>query len=649
MTNEEKKLHRICFANACMQEKPAPGTVFISSKGIFKGDNAALLLRELCERGYAEQYRFVVAGNLKDKAFHAFKDSLRQYGIRYTAFDSDEYIKALCTAGYLISDGDLPAYYIKRAEQVHLCLFDRKGLLFSEEVSPKMQEKLMTSLNRLIPQTSLMLCENSAAYDIMEMKLFVSSFFTGKLIRAAEPTHFITDDTDSKPSGSTARYTPEDIAKLMAKFAPAPEEEGPEEYVCEALTSDVPDRETSYTNIAGALFGGESEYFRFKPSKRRKIAVAAFLGSVNSGVMALRELCDRIDREQFCVTVYAFATAQTAFCQTFDPDTRIIARGEYTLAMSDMEIQLEASEDLSEKMLWKYEILRSYGSDDFDTLLMFNTVNPFRHAFAWHMKVNRRIFACPSEGELFGGYPEPEQLEKRINTVFDTVLLMKGSGSRLKSCAPMPIALSRRWEDLLMQDIRLLTYNDGEGDWIALIPTATAPAGCTLITEPEDGGELVMCWAADADDAQKVIQSFAEWSADKKAHLFLCVPEEGVTDSENVTVIPGKEIPLILMKLCDRFVYPYKGGSGMSIAAALMGTAADTSAPSADLSLLLNAVKADSLYCGYEPEAPAGALITGTEIFDVSEPDAGLYGQLDTQAADAVNKLFTPERQETDD
>lgn len=695
MTNEERKLHRVCLANSCMQERLNEKLIVYSSERFFRTKGNFLpLFGELTSRSETEGFTHIIAVRKFGKSVDNFRAEHPDISIRFVKFDSDEYIKAVCTAGYLISDGALPCYYIRREDQVHLCLFDRKSLLFSEELSSSARDRIYTALARLVPQTSLMLCENGKAFEIMDRLLFLSDFYNGRLICAAEPAYFSGDapqeEIAEEAPVSTAKYSPEAIKLLKEKYSPyntakeAPEaetpetdtpetdspedeasapvsdeeeteaEETPESFVCEALQSDVPDRETSMNNIIEALFGGKSSYIGFTKKDRPKIAVMAYLNTSTPFTLALRNLCDRIDKEGSSVTVFAFATPSTGFCSGFGEGTRIIVKGDYTFSAADMEVQSAASEELSDKVIWKREILRSVGSDNFDTLLVFNTVNPFRHRIAGYMEARKRIYAASSE-DVLNGYSDPELITELINRIYDRVLLINGTGTYLNNCSPMPIAYSRRWAEVLSAEPEPKIFSDGKEDFISLLPASLSPIGQTFIPAVDRSLDNIYCIAANVSDGAELKAMFEEYASDKpRCRLYLNVLQGSFEEAadlagERITVIPERKIPLLIMSQCSRFVYPYEGGSGLSTAAAVMGLAAAKQDPRCTESLLMSAPSGDTLFCGYTPKLPETGLITDTSVFDVPPADRDFPENYDKQVTAEINSILSFERQESND
>ena len=374
----------------------------------------------------------------------------------------------------------------------------------------------------------------------------------------------------------------------------------------------------------------------------------AYLHLQSRYALALRNLCDRIDLECFSVTVFAYATVSSALCRSFAEGTRIIQRDDYTFSNADMEHQAKEPGAPGETQVWKNEILRSLGSDDFDAVLVYNTVNQFRHRFAEYMDSSLRIYATPSESELLTGYYAPDKLASQINETYDKTLLLTGSGTKLIHTEPMPIAFHRSWRELAGQRPVPTVYSDDEKEYIDLSPYPVSQADCTLIPKDSFRRENICCIAADTADAEKLAAMFAEYAADKNdIALFLCVLDgTAETNDKRITVIPGNKISLILLTVCGRFVYPYTGGSGMNFIAAMLGADTAPQAPATDNMLLLAGAPNGNLYTEYEPAPPTGELITDSSIFAPHGQSSFDLEAYEGELTERINSLFTIERQE---
>lgn len=655
MTNEEKKLHRVCLFNSAMQKKPEDRTIAYIARDMLSGKgNVELLFREMAAGGFADRFTHIIAVPKFGEKFIAFKNSFPGLDIRFVAFDSDEFVRALASAKYLISDGRLPLYYIRRSGQKHLCLFDQNSLLFAEDENGAYQSRIFRELSRLVPMTDLMLCANEDVLKIMNERLFLDSFYSGRLIRAAEPAYYYAPEAKAEqaPARSSAKYSPADIKKLMDMYAPAAEEEPAPEEIGYPVTGQVPDRKASYDSIIGALFFGEGSYIDLAASGKPKIAVMAYLNSTTRYTLALRNFCDRIDKQRYSVTVFAFATPSSAFCRGFGSGTRVIQKDDYTFSASDMEMQAAESDELSEKKIWKNEILRSLGSDSFDAVLVFNTVNPFRHRFAGYMNAGLHIFAAPSEKDILEGYPDPAMLSGLINRIYDRTLLLSGEGRRLTHAEKMPSVLWSGWKNAAAEQPEVLKYSDGSRQLMAAAPAPMAPVGCTLIPLIDRRNENTLCIAADMADAEKLCRAFEEYSAGEPTkRLYLCVLTDDPSgaaelSSKRITVLTGPKIPLLLMKECGSFVYPYEGGSGLEAAAALLGRKTNPHEVTAAELLLMSGPENGTLYSEYAPDLPAGGLIADSQVFAVPAPEKGLYEKNEGEALAVIRSLFEAERQE---
>ena len=648
MTNDEKKLHRVSLFDPAMQSRIENKTIAYIARDMLSGNsNTELLFREIASRGFADRFTHIIAVKKITEGCKALSDSFPGLDIRFTVFDSDEFVKTLATAGYIISDGRLPQYYIKRSGQMHLCLFDQERLLFADDENDAGKTHIFKELSRLVPMTDLMLCANEEVLKIMNERLFIDSFYTGKLIRGAEPAYYRSDVNEAPvpASESHAKYSPEKIAELMERYAPANEGALPQKEKT-PVPGEVPDGKTALDNIIGALFFGESSYIEYERSSRPRIAVMAYLGTHTGATSALRNFCDSISKEEYSLTVFAFATISSRLCLTFGSGTRIIQKDDYNFSVTDMEMLAAGSDELSEKRLWKNEILRSLGSDNFDAVLVFGTVNPFRHRFAGWMNTGLRIFAAESEGAVLDDYPDPEMLTELINRTYDKTILLGGSGRRFRHTEKMPSVLWRGRKTARDEQPETVTYNDGQRELLALTPSPMGLKGCTLIPALDKDKDNILCIAADMKDAASLCSLFGEYAEDKpQAQLYLCVLTDDTSGAseqsgKKITVLPDSSIPLILMKECSRFVYPYEGGSGLETAAALLGSGSRAAEPTAGELLLMDGPNDGTFYSEYAPALPEGKLISDAAVFDTPAPDDGLYDSYDREAREMISSLF---------
>ncbi len=665
MTDQEKKLDRVCRSNAYMQERINDRAIMYAAHNMLTpAGNSALLLDELIGSGIADKFTHIIAVSKFSSGYEKLKERLAGLDVRFVTSDSDEYVKALAVSKYIISDGRLPQYFVKRDKQVLLCLIDQKSILFSEDEEAAYKETVFNSINRIIPQASYLLCANEAVLERLKERLFIDDFFGGRLIRAADPAYYGIQAeeeaaADSDVQTEPAKYSAADIERILEQYSDtdtaADVESEEQEESGSYLGDDVPDRKTSLDNIIGAMFFGEGSFFEFEKSSREKLVFISFLNIPSRNALALRNLCDRIDRNKYSVTVYAYATTQTKLCASFAEGTRVIMRGDYTFSQGDMQFQAAANEELTEKQIWKYEILRSLGSDDFDAVTVYNTVNQFRHRFAGYMHTGLRIYATPSEAELFEGYYAPDRLAALINEIYDRTLLLEGEGSRLKNTSPMPIAYSRSWKTLICDRTEPILLEDGGRQLMVAAPSVYMPFDCVLIPLASGASEMIYAIAANADDAAAVKECFDEYRASHAdAKMYLNVLEDserasGRLSDSSTAVFISRSIPLLVLAGCDKFVYPYEGGTGLNIAASILGAAAEKQPPTAKEMLLMAGTGGDTLYCSYKPQLPEGRLRADVSMFDLPAADAELLWRYEKSIADRINnELFSIERQESE-
>ena len=463
MTKEDT-IHQVSLATSCLKMNCNEGLIAYSSYEMnLNKDNVRRMFRAIADSEHGKKYRHVIAAYRINGRMKALKTMYPELDIRLVSFGSDDYIKAVMTAKYLISDGRMPTYYTKRDEQVHLNLIDHKHYL--TKTTPKeYKNRFYTKLRRTIAQSSFVTCKTDTMAGRMNRMLFTDSFFPGKMILSSEPAS-LRLGTLSKVAAaealaameetaeeSTAKYTPEAIKELKAKYAQLKKEalaakkaeeerlaaeqaaaeaaenpadtsaadgavseekaaasvemskeegeEGKAKYSEELIKelsdkygnnadSDAAPAQTDaeseehteqeadedelnaaedaaedageqaeslenaadedavvkepFENILGALFGGESEYIERPADERKKLLFLAFLGGQEDDMLILKNLIERIDREQYAVTVLAVKTKHTILCDSFPKGVRVMIRNDYVFKHDEVEAVLAES------------------------------------------------------------------------------------------------------------------------------------------------------------------------------------------------------------------------------------------------------------------------------------------------------------------
>ncbi len=105
------------YENLSVKEKDI---LFESKHGEDLAGNIFNMIYE-CKRGAYRGFHIYLV--LKKELFETYEELLYNYGINYVKFielHSNEYLKALATSKYLITDTSFPPFYIKKPEQVYL-------------------------------------------------------------------------------------------------------------------------------------------------------------------------------------------------------------------------------------------------------------------------------------------------------------------------------------------------------------------------------------------------------------------------------------------------------------------------------------------------------------------------------------------------
>ena len=410
MSKIKEPIDRINAANAALLEPVQEKLIAYSTYNLTsENDNVGRLLPKIVSSPLAEGYTHVCAVYSFNERFTEYREKHSfPANVRFVAFDSEEYIRALHTAKRLVSDGRLPTYYVRRKEQEHLNLFSHKSFLYQEEIEDKFINRTLTKLNKSIAMSTMLTCESEQAAELMTKKLYIEDFFRGRLIKAALPEMFPVDKeetADEDAAGTetaetkTAKYTPEAIEALREKYRTAEEEEPEEELPADYsafIGEDIPEEEASAQNIISVLFTGEGEFFPARTANRRRLLFVAYLAGQNEKMLELRNLVNRIDTEKNSVTVYSYRTTNTALCRTFAPGVRVVVRNDYVFNAADIGAQAEKMGEggFDEKKLWQLDLERAAGSDKFDDILVYDTANPYWHRLCEAADAERKTFAA---------------------------------------------------------------------------------------------------------------------------------------------------------------------------------------------------------------------------------------------------------------
>ena len=669
MSKIKEPKDRIIAANAALQQPVQQKLIVYSTYNLTsKSDNVGRLLPELVNSPLAEGFTHVVSVYSFNESFskyrseHSFPDN-----VRFVAFDSKEYITSLHTAKYLVSDGRLPTYYVRRSEQEHLNLFSHTSFLYTEEPELKYKNRMLTKLRKSAAMSTLITCENEQAAELIRKRLFLDDVFEGRLVRAALPELFPIEEQAAAPAaGSGKKYSPEAIEALKAKYEPAPEEEPSEEEPAEAgftafIGSEYPDEAASAENIIRALLTGEGDFIPTKPSGRKKLLFVAYLAGQNEKMLALRNLIERIDTERYSVTVYSYRTSNTTLCLSFSENVRVVVRNDYVFNQGDIAEQLTAlngiNGSLEESYLYQLDLARAVGCSDFDSILVYETANPYWHKLCAAQTAAHKTFAAVSAADVMAQSSDPETLAALINNTYDKLLTVDEQPDRLDGSmmAKLPIAYGSCWKELRRSEEEFGTARFRGRRYLVLQKRTRPLSAVTIIPEPESWEGSFFCPVVSGEDAKAVAALFREYrKTHPEATLYLqiladsmSVFKDVISEGDGASLIVGERLPLLLIRKCECFVYPYTEDPGLCAAARLMGTRARRPEHPSLLKLALAGPTGGVLYSEYLPPMPEEPqLINDISIFSgTAMSDEELDGYESALALSANEDLFSTERQ----
>lgn len=675
MSKIKEPKERISAANSALQQPLQPKLIVYSTYNLTsRSDNVGRLLPEIVKSPLAEGYTHVVSVYSFGKSFERYREEHNfPNNVRFVAFDSKEYITALHTAGRLVSDGRLPTYYVRREGQIHLNLFSHLSFLYTEEPELKFVNRTLTKLNKSAAMSTLITAENERAAELIRRRLFLDDMFEGRLVRAALPELFPLDDEEAEAEAKPAsdkRYTPEAVEALKAKYAPAEEapetpeteeDETPEQSAAPFIGTEYPDEAASTENIIKALFTDEGDFIPTHPSGRKKLLFMAYLAGQTEKMLALRNLIDRVDTERYSVTVYSYRTSNTTLCHSFSEGVRVVVRNDYVLNPNDIAEQLTAlngiNGSLEESYLYQLDLARAAGCSDFDSILVFDTANPYWHRLTAAQTAARKTFAAASAPQVMAQSADPETLAALINSTYDRLLTVDEIPDRLDASKlhKLPIAYSRVWKQVRSSEEEFKKARFKFKDYYILQNRQRPLDGVVIIPKPDSWEGSFFCPVVSEEDAKAVAELFRKYRADHpKASLYLQILTDSkhsitgiAAEGEDIFIIPVPRLPLLLMARCEYFVYPYTEDPGLCSAARLMGTKARRPDHPTLLKLALAGPTNGALYSDYLPPMPEEPrLINDLSIFSgTAMSDEELEGYEASLRLSANEHLFSTERQ----
>lgn len=169
--------------------------LFESKHGEDVAGNIFAMLRAMC----GEKFRKLsVSLTLEEDLIEAWSGKLARYGVDFVNFipyNSKEYLKALATAKYLVTDTSLPSYYIKRPEQRYLNTWHGTPLKAMGRIVPQ-REYALGNIQRNFLIADYLLYQNEFSRDIFLDDYMLRELYEGKIMLSGYPRNSAFFDTE---------------------------------------------------------------------------------------------------------------------------------------------------------------------------------------------------------------------------------------------------------------------------------------------------------------------------------------------------------------------------------------------------------------------------------------------------------------------
>ena len=137
-----------------------------------------------------EQFRHLnVMLTLKEELMDDWKEMFERYGINFVKmipYNSKDYLMALATAKYLVTDTSLPSYYIKRPEQVYLNTWHGTPLKAMGRKVPQ-REYALGNVQRNFYIADYLLYQNEFSRNIFLRDYMIKELYNGKIMLSGYP------------------------------------------------------------------------------------------------------------------------------------------------------------------------------------------------------------------------------------------------------------------------------------------------------------------------------------------------------------------------------------------------------------------------------------------------------------------------------
>ena len=160
--------------------------LFVSKHGEDIAGNIFALMQELSHEPYKE---FRVLLGMEEKLMEQYKELLDNYGMRHVHMievRSKEYIRALASAKYLVTDTSFPPYFIKKKEQVYLNTWHGTPLKAMGRIVPD-REYALGNVQRNFLIADYLLYQNDFSRDVFLEDYMIKNIYPGTVLVSGYP------------------------------------------------------------------------------------------------------------------------------------------------------------------------------------------------------------------------------------------------------------------------------------------------------------------------------------------------------------------------------------------------------------------------------------------------------------------------------
>lgn len=172
------------FYETCPVEEK---TILFESK---HGDDMAGNIFNMILETKREQYKdFKIYFVLKTEKLEFYENQMKKYGIDHLhilTLRSDEYLKALATAKYLVTDTSFPPYFIKRPEQVYLNTWHGTPLKAMGRIVPN-REYALGNVQRNFLIADYLLYQQEFSRDVFLNDYMIQDIYEGDILLSGYP------------------------------------------------------------------------------------------------------------------------------------------------------------------------------------------------------------------------------------------------------------------------------------------------------------------------------------------------------------------------------------------------------------------------------------------------------------------------------